>query len=93
MPADERTFKLRVGESGDWCQEGTLVSVVAGDLEQLCARVGESLGLVGVQVEIFDSDFDEWVGPFALDDVAAAARRAARPRGSSRCRRGTRGGG
>jgi serine/threonine protein phosphatase PrpC/ankyrin repeat protein len=73
MPADERTFKLRVGESGDWCQEGTLVSVVAGDLEQLCARVGESLGLVGVQVEIFDSDFDEWVGPFALDDVPAVA--------------------
>eukprot|EP01043_Picozoa_sp_COSAG02_P029376 COSAG02_NODE_1827_length_10743_cov_19.183859_1_plen_1492_part_10 len=71
--AELRTFKLRVGESGEWCQEGTLVKVEASDLEQLCARVGERLGLIGVQVEIFDSDFDEWVGPFALGDVPAVA--------------------
>ena len=79
-----RTFKLRVGESGEWCQEGTLVKVEAADLEQLCATVGERLGLVGVQVEIFDSDFDEWVGPFALDDVPAVASVRVRAQGKQR---------
>ena len=70
---EPRTFKLRVGQSDDWCPEGTLVQTEAADLPELCERVGLQLGLLGVQVEIFDSDFDDWVGPFALDDVPAVA--------------------
>ena len=69
----QRTFKLRVGQSDDWCPEGTLVQIQASELSELCERVGVELGLLGVQVEIFDSDFDDWVGPFALDDVPAVA--------------------
>ena len=51
--AEPRTFKLRVGESGEWCQEGTLVKVEGvHDLEQLCESVGSRLGLIGVQVRV-----------------------------------------
>jgi hypothetical protein len=72
----ERTpakFKLRIDDSPDGCANGTLVTTAAEDLAQLCERVGERLHLAGVQIQIFDSDFEEWLQPSGLEDIPRVA--------------------
>lgn len=35
----------------------------------LNGQIGLHFGLVGVQIQIFDSDFEEWCTPTGVDDL------------------------
>ena len=67
--AGGRQLQLSVTESAEWCPEGTMCAVMCADLAGLSLAIGRQFGLMGVKVEIFDEEFEEWCGAATLDEV------------------------
>ena len=68
-PLHPRRFTLTVVDSAEWCAEGTTIDCVAETLDGLLLQAAESLNLVGVSIEVYDADFQEWTGPLSLDEL------------------------
>ena len=66
--APARQLQLSVTESAEWCPD-TVCAVMCADLAGLSLAIGRQFGLMGVKVEIFDEDFEEWCGAATLEEV------------------------
>jgi hypothetical protein len=43
--------------------------VHGADVGAINTHVGQMFGLFGVQIQIFDPDFDEWCTPMGIEDL------------------------
>ena len=74
-----RLLELHITQSEPWAPDGTVVSISAADLEGLCERLAQRLGLLTVALELFDEDFEEWCGPASLDEMNDSSQVRVRP--------------
>eukprot|EP01051_Picozoa_sp_SAG22_P024103 SAG22_NODE_6530_length_842_cov_1.643338_1_plen_276_part_10 len=72
-PDGSSEFQLKIVESSTWVPEGQVCPVHCTDLDGLVQQLQDKIGLVGVTVELFDEDFEEWCGPASLDEVMPEA--------------------
>lgn len=64
-----RRLKLLIVESQPWCPHRQLWTGEARDLVHLVSQLEATYALVGVTVEHWDEEFDEWCGPGTLADL------------------------
>lgn len=69
-----RRLKILITDSQPWCPQRQLWAGEALDLPHLVQQLEATYSLVGVIVENWDEEFDEWCGPYALADLPDKAR-------------------
>ena len=69
MSSPQRRFTLTVVDSADWCADGTVIECLTNSLDGLCEQASAALGLVGVSIETYDAEFEEWMGPVSLGEL------------------------
>lgn len=66
-------YRLRIQEMSDpkkeWAADGQCCVVRAASMAELNRQLEEQLGLVGVEIQLFDVDFEEWYAPSSIEDV------------------------